>query len=220
MLCLGCFPQTGLLFVHQGQPGVFGAMGCCHPTVLVDPPPAHLDPTYLSIQPTPLQITHSYIFTSVSTNRNVNSNCELCESWHHRWPTTGRQPKTLRLHICCVSLTPAGYVTLVTWKHLHNLLQDAPLTFQNTSKNSSKMAFRSRARQFERKLSQTFLSKLRGRERERSSVEVVNSSPSGFMRVVTRCSLGCGVVWYLLDQKFWQYTGGAGQPFSLTLVSW
>ena len=48
------------------------------------------------------------------------------------------------------------------------------------------MAFRSRARQFERKLSQTFLSKLRGRER--SSVEVVNPAPSNFMRVVTRWS--------------------------------
>ena len=57
------------------------------------------------------------------------------------------------------------------------------------------MAFRSRARQFERKLSQTFLSRLRGRERERSSVEVVNSSPSGFMRVVTRCLLGCAGLW-------------------------
>ena len=54
------------------------------------------------------------------------------------------------------------------------------------------MAFRSRARQFERKLSQTFLSKLRGRER--SSVEVVNTAPSNFMRVVTRWSY-LGLFW-------------------------
>ena len=60
------------------------------------------------------------------------------------------------------------------------------------------MAFRSRARQFERKLSQTFLSKLR--ERERSSVEVVNPAPSNFMRVVTRWSY-LGLFWSKVAER-------------------
>ena len=60
------------------------------------------------------------------------------------------------------------------------------------------MAFRSRARQFERKLSQTFLSKLRGRER--SSVEVVNPVPSNFMRVVTRWSY-LGLFWSKVAER-------------------
>ena len=163
----------------------FAALVGCSP-VQVDPPPAHLWTTCISTCPHISNHTVEH-FRRIFRQKKceIKLICDLSGSCH-RWPVVVLYRQSKAAHLLCLDCdTCSRYDTLDLLIAPASLLQDASLIlFTKPPVNSSKMAFRSRARQFERKLSQTFLSRLRGRER--SSVEVVNSSSSGFMRVVTR----------------------------------
>ena len=149
------------------------------------PPLAHLHlhlPTYFQ--------SYSRTFQKDFPTKEMWDQTHLWLEWILSSVASGSLPavKARAAHLLCLDCdTCSRYDTVDLLIAPASLLQDASLIlFTKPPVNSSKMAFRSRARQFERKLSQTFLSRLRGRER--SSVEVVNSSSSGFMRVVTRWS--------------------------------